>query len=110
MNTEDCDSLLISYIPKEIQAKIIDFVVDKRDKVSPSWLKVCLAALQSFFEINDFEGINWKKIKKFQGEFHTVAEDRPYIREEIAKLLGSAHTLRDKAIILLLSSSGIRSG
>jgi hypothetical protein len=33
-------------------------------------------------EINDFVGMNWKKISKYVDEFFTFAEDRPYIREE----------------------------
>lgn len=60
--------------------------------------------------INDFGGINWIKVKKFVGEFYKVADDRPYTRDEIKQLVDAAHSLRDKAIILLLSSSGIRVG
>jgi hypothetical protein len=39
---------------------------------------------------------------------YTVADDRPYTREETHTLVTAAHSLRDKAIILLMSSSGIR--
>jgi site-specific recombinase XerD len=71
---------------------------------------VHIAALKHFFEMNDFVGMNWKKISKYMGEFYTVTEDRPYSREEIGQLVNAAHSLRDKAIILLLSSSGLRVG
>jgi hypothetical protein len=40
--------------------------------------------------MNDIENINWPKIKKFKGEFYTVAEDRPYSRQEISLLINNA--------------------
>lgn len=104
------DTLLQNYSVKEMETNIIEYVMYLRDqrKVSPSTLKVHVAALKHFFEMNDFIGINWKKVSKYMGEFYTVSEDRPYTREEIRKLVNAAHSLRDKAIILLLSSSGLR--
>jgi site-specific recombinase XerD len=93
-----------------MEMNIIDYVMYLHDRrnVSPSTIKVHVAALKHFFEMNDFIGINWKKVSKYMGEFYTVSEDRPYRREEIGKLVNAAHSLRDKAIILLLSSSGLR--
>ncbi|MPZ06765.1 MAG: tyrosine-type recombinase/integrase [Nitrososphaeraceae archaeon] len=105
-----CEDLL--EVPaKQIQALVIQFIVNMRDerKLAPNTIRLRTSALQAFFSINDIEGINWKKVKKFQGEFYKVAEDRPYTREEITKLLNVAD-IRNKAIILLFSSSGIRVG
>ena len=53
--------------------------------------------------------LKWNKIKSFKDEFHNVVEDRPYTGEEI-KILVDRSDLRNKAIILLLASSGIRVG
>ena len=39
----------------------------------------------------------------------SVIEDRPYLREQIKKLIEAA-SLRDKAMILLMASSGMRRG
>lgn len=107
-----CDMLLQEYSIKEMEMNIIEYVMYLRNqrKVSPSTIKVHVAALKPFFEMNDFVGINWKKISKYMGEFYTVAEDRPYTREEIGQLVNAAHSVRDKSIILLLSSSGLRVG
>jgi integrase len=58
--------------------------------------------------MNDVD-LKWKKIKSFKGEFYNVVEDRPYTREEIKTLVDRAE-LRDKAIILLMASSGMRIG
>jgi integrase len=51
--------------------------------------------------------LNWKKINRFKGEHHSVVEDSPYAREQIKAMLDKA-TQRDRAIILLMCSSGIR--
>jgi integrase len=53
--------------------------------------------------------LNWKKLKKFKAKFRTVTEDRPYITEEIGRLIANA-SLRNKAMILLMTSSGMRRG
>jgi integrase len=53
--------------------------------------------------------INWKKLKKFKSKHYTVVEDRPYTREQIKALVDAA-PLRDKCIILLMCSAGLRMG
>jgi integrase len=39
-----------------------------------------------------------------------MVDDRPYTREEIRTLVDNAHSLRNKALILLFTSSGLRVG
>jgi hypothetical protein len=53
--------------------------------------------------------LNWKKIKSFQPESERFSEDRPYTHEEI-KAMVEASDLRNKAIKLFMSSSGVRVG
>lgn len=113
LDEPDCDKLLDGeYTSKQIQSKIIDYIVDMKDsrKLSPNSIRNRISAVQHFFEINDFEGINWKKVKKFKREYYTIVDDRPYTRDEISTLIDNAHSLRNKAIILLFSSSGLRVG
>jgi site-specific recombinase XerD len=112
LKAPNCETLLQEYTIKEMEMKIIGYIMYLRDdrKVSPSTIRVHLAALKHFFEMNDFVGMNWKKVSKYMGEFYTAADDRPYTREEIGQLVNTAHSLRDKAFILLLSSSGLRVG
>jgi integrase len=59
--------------------------------------------------MNDVTTLNWKKIHSFEGEREKQTEDRPYTHSEIRTLVDSA-SLRDKAIILLMSSAGLRVG
>jgi integrase len=54
--------------------------------------------------------LNWKKINSFKGDFYDVIEDQPYTREQIKSLVDKAEPLRNRAVILLLASSGIRVG
>jgi integrase len=77
-------------------------------RLAPNSMKGRIAAVKTFFLLNDFEGIIWFKVKKYIGEFYRVAEVRPYTRKEIKRLVNAAHTNGDKAIILLLASSGMR--
>jgi site-specific recombinase XerD len=66
-----------------------------------------LAGIQSFLDFNEIL-LNWKKIAKYCPE--KVSNNlRAHTREEIAKLLLKAD-LRDRCLILLMSSTGIRVG
>ena len=99
----DYEKALTEHSAKGMQDKIIEFVMYLRNerKVSPAKIRVHVAAIKHFFEINDFLGINWKKFSMFMGEFYSVVDDRPYTRGEIAKVLSSAHSIRDRAIIFI---------
>ena len=68
-----------------------------------------MCALIMFYEINDII-IRKKKISRFLGEESTRKnKDRAYTIEEIRKLLDHA-SIRDKALVLLLASTGMRIG
>jgi integrase len=66
-----------------------------------------LAGVQSFLESNDIV-LNWKRIAKYYPE-HVTNSLRAYTKEEIAKLLSLAD-LRDRCLILLMASTGMRVG
>jgi integrase len=54
--------------------------------------------------------LNWKKIKAFVGKINSKRTvDRPYSHEEIHKLLEHA-TPRQKVVVLLMASAGLRAG
>jgi integrase len=89
---------------------IRDYIIHLKQerKLSPATVSAYLAAVAHFYEMNDVT-INWRKLKKFKAKFRSIVEDRPYTRDEIAKLIDVA-PLRDKCIILLMASSGMRRG
>jgi integrase len=100
---------LIKPDPKKIQANIIDFIIFLKDtrRLAPCSIVAYLAAIRHFYDMNEIDNLKWKKINRFKGESYPVVEDRPYTREEIKKLL-DVTDLRNRAIILLMCSSGVR--
>lgn len=94
---------------KLIQMDICNFITYLRQKdSSSSSVSTYLSGIRHFYDINGID-LHWKRIHKFEGEKEKRAEDRPYTHSEIKLLL--EHTiLRNRAIILLMSSSFGSSG
>ena len=96
---------------QKLEGAIRDFIIHMRQdrKLSPATVAVRIGAISHFYAMNNIE-LRWKKLRKFKGKFRNVVEDRPYTREQIKKLIDSAGSIRDKAMILLMASSGMRCG
>src|SRR5215216_4365900 len=109
VSTDDYASLLQDE-PLLIQSRIVDFIIYCRDvkKLSPATVHVNVAAIKHFYNMNEVE-LKWKKIHSFEGQSYRVIEDRAYTHEEIRKMVSVA-SIRDKALILLLASTGMRLG
>ena len=89
-----------------IRDYIIYLKTDK--KLAPGRTSAYLSPISHFYEMNDID-LRWKKLKKFKAKFRSVVEDKPYTREQIKILIDSTY-LRDKCIILLMASAGLRRG
>jgi integrase len=76
-------------------------------ELSVNSVKIYLKGVQSFLESNDIL-LNWKRIAKYYPE-QVTNNLRAYTKEEIAKLFTMAD-LRDRCIILLMASTGMRVG
>jgi site-specific recombinase XerD len=102
---------LIEKDPKLIQMDICDFISYlKERKNSSATISLYLAAIAKFYTMNDLTPqLNWKKITSFKPENEQTVEDRPYTHSEIHKLISHAST-RDRAMILLMCSAGLRVG
>ena len=107
---------LKEYSPKLIRQMVIDFVIYLRDErgASRSPIRLYYAALSHFFYMirDDDTRLNWTKVKMEFPPDERISRDRAYTVEEIQKMLsnGCAGRLREKAIILLLTSTGMRFG
>jgi integrase len=101
---------LLSRNPRIIEQSIIDILIDMRHRrqLSYSSQNGFLAAITHFFSINDIS-LNRKKIKKFMSEAENKYEYRSYTVEEISHLLEISDE-REKVIIFLLASTGMRVG
>ena len=108
-NKEHYDDLL-SIQPSILESQIRDFIVYLRHdrKLSPATVSSYLAPLTHFFEMNDVS-IKWNKLKKFKAKHSNIIEDKPYTRQQIKRLVDTA-SLRDKCIILVMCSAGLRRG
>jgi integrase len=101
---------LLDKDPKLIQMDICDFITYLRKRGNSSaTVSTYVAGIAKFYLINDVTTLNWKKIKSFMGEHEKVAEDRPYTHSEIQRLLVHS-SVRNRAMILLMSSAGLRIG
>ena len=100
---------LLDKDPKIIQEDIIRFIIEYSKKIAPATLSLYVGAIRKFYTMNDITNLNWKKIRSFEPERQKVAENRPYNHSEIKALIERA-SLRNKCIILLLTSSGMRVG
>jgi hypothetical protein len=112
-NLQTIDELLsLAAINKDnpvvvIEDRIIDWLVSLRGTITYGTRRTYLAALTTFYEINDIN-IRKKRIARFLGQESTRKyKDRAYTTEEIRKILDFAD-IRSKALVLLLASSGIR--
>jgi integrase len=96
--------------PKKLEGLIRDYLIYLREdrKVSPASISVYSSAITHYYETNDIT-INWKRLKKFKGRLRSVVEDVPYTRNQIKALLDRAG-LRDRCMILMMASAGLRRG
>jgi len=93
----------------DIQRLLEDYVMYLKRKVSPNSVPIYFAPIELFYVMNDVV-INYKKLRKlFPGKVKK-GNARGYTREEIQKILESTRTNRNKALVLLFASSGVRLG
>ena len=95
---------------KKLEGLIRDYIIYLREdrKLSPSTIMSYTSAIAHFYVMNDVT-INWKKLKKFKGKYRSVVEDVPYTRRQIKSLIDRA-ALRERCMILLMASAGLRRG
>lgn len=102
------DDLLTNADPKDIQRNIIMFIeYCKTKNLSYSTINGYVAGIKHWYESNDIEGLKWRKINAHQPLKQKVIDDCAYTHEGISKMISIAN-LRDKAIVLLMASSGMR--
>ena len=112
---------LVRLKPEELKDMVIKYVLElrkeskntagkpKRGEISVNSIKSYLVGVQSFLELEHEIVLPWKKIAKRYYPEDVSNDYRSYTRQEISKLLSLAD-LRDRCILLLMASSGIRVG
>ena len=109
LETVQDPSSLLTMTQKDAEDSLIQFIITKKDAgMSSSALNNYVAAVAKFYLIND-KPINISRVNRFMPEPLKVKKDRRYEPEEILKVLELANE-RTRALILLLSSTGVRLG
>jgi integrase len=93
-----------------VQSRVMEWIkhLKEVEKLGPSSCKSYVPAILLFYDMNDVT-LNKRKISKTLPHDRKINNDRPYTREEIAKLLNFCGP-RERALILLLASTGMRIG
>jgi integrase len=92
---------------KDLQRNVITFIEYLKGKnLSYSTIKGYVAGVRHFYESNDIE-LKWKRVNAHLPIRQRVVDDRVYTHEEIKSMVDIAN-LRDKAVVLLMASSGMR--
>jgi len=105
---KDFDSLLQAP-QKQIQELLEDYVMHLKRKISPNSVPIYYAPIELFFVMNDIT-INYKKLRKLFPKKIKKGNERGYTIEEIRKIIKNAKSKRNRSIVLLFASSGIRLG
>jgi len=111
---EDYDSI-IKLEPNKIKQIIKDYVIHKKESTrktgipSPNSYNAIMTPIQSFLEMNEIE-FSWKTIKNLYPAKIPTSNQLPYTDEDIRELLGATTSLRNKAFIHFLASTGVRVG
>lgn len=87
---------------------LMDWIIRRREELSPATLGPSIATVKSFLEYEDAI-LNWKKVRRALPAARRFGRDRAPSIEEIRKLLEVCNH-RLTAAVLIMASSGIRVG
>ena len=107
-NLKNYDDLLEAD-EKSIQRLLEDYVISMKGKISPNTFNTRLAPIFLFYQVNDII-INKIRIKKMFPAKVKRSGYSAYSREHIQKMLNTTRSKRTKACILIMASTGCRSG
>ena len=82
---------------------------DDPDYLNPTSISGYFKPIKKLFDMNDVV-INWKRIYATYPEPDNVFGSAGWTREEIATMLKHTRDTQDRALILVLASSGVRAG
>ncbi|MCE2499028.1 MAG: integrase [Nitrosopumilaceae archaeon] len=82
---------------------------DHPDYVNPSSVRNYFNPIKKLFYMNNVP-MQWKRVHSTWPEHDNMVESRGWERREILLMLGHARSLRNRALILVAASSGIRVG
>jgi integrase/recombinase XerD len=100
---------LITLKDSALQVMLEDYLFHLKKTVSPNSIPPKFASLELFFAMNN-KVLNFKKIKKMFPEKTKKSGFESWTTKDIREMLRVCNTKRQRAIILFLSSTGVRLG
>lgn len=100
---------LLALKDSEIQIMLEDYLLYLRKKLSPNSIAPIYASLELFLSMND-KTLNFKKVRKMFPSTIKKSGSGAWTTDDIRKMLEVAGSKRNKALILLMSSTGCRVG
>ena len=82
---------------------------DHPDYMNPVSMQNYFKPIKKLLDMNDVT-VKWNRVYTTFPEHDNMAESRGWTRPEIQRMLGYAKNLRDRAIVLVAASSGVRAG
>ncbi len=92
-----------------LQEIVEEYILHLRTKLSPNSFQTITASLELFFSMND-KNINWKKIRKMLPTLVKKSGYAAWQTEDVQTMLENTTSLRNKALVHLLASTGCRVG
>ena len=105
---KDYDSL-ITLKPKQIQVLLEDYLLFLRKKLSGNSIPSIFSCYQSFFSYH-VDGVNFKRIKRMFPAKEIQSGREAYTADQVRSLIDNTISLKIKAIIHFMASSGVRIG
>lgn len=94
----------------ELESRVQQYILYlNNDKFSNSMRNTRISAVKLFYVMNG-KMLNWDRLLRLKRMDSTPKDDHKYTKDDIIKMLRTAKSPRDKAIILILATSGMRIG
>ena len=94
---------------KDLQILLEDYVMYLKSRISPNTIPIYFAPIELFYVMND-KNLNFKKMRKLFPEKVKKGNQRGYTIDEIRSMLDNCVNKRQRSLIALLASSGVRIG
>lgn len=103
--------VLVDFGDKALEQLIIKYVIHSRDekKLARGSIEAELHAIFHFCDLNDIL-VRKKRIRRFMPPERCAHDDRLYSSDEMQRIIDACRDKRQKVIILLMASAGIRIG
>ena len=107
-NLKDYDSIVQIKKP-ELQKLIETYVIHLKKTIGPNSVSTYGNHIKTFLEANDID-LNWRRIKRLYPAKVKRSGSSAYLTQDIKKMLDVTKSLRNKAVIHFLASTGVRIG